>query len=449
MRKTNRLIKGITFFFVLVLLLNSLFVLPSSASVSLPSVSGVTAAYLYNYESDRVLLQQNVNTRIAPGPTVKIMSGLLALQKLGHRQEELVTVTKDMLSGVQGYTINLEADTTLSIQDLLYGLICGGGNDAAHILAILSSGSVESFVTEMNAFARALGCTQTNFSNPTGIDDTAMVTTLEDTVIIAKYAVENPIFLKMSSAVNYAYTPVGTRDSVVFYNRNAQISTFSAAGYQNRYVKGLNAGMTDGGGYCVVSYATNGEERYLCIVMGALQTSAGIMSYRHANNLLNHLFQKYSFLQIAEKNTEICSVPVQYALPKNGEKEVSVPCVLTEDLYGFIPADTDLKKGLDYRIYFHEESLSAPIEAGTVIGGVDIYLGHEFIVGCPIATVEDIESSSLLLSLAKMKSNILSRRSLVIVLFLIPILTIYLFLSGKRHRRKTIKTISDIQRTIK
>ncbi len=446
MRKTTGLIRGITLIFSIVLLWSSLFSLPASASLSLPTVSGVSAAYLYNYDSDRVLLQQNPKIPIPPASTVKIMTGLLALQKLEHRQDELVTVTADMLTGIQGYTINLKADTTLKIRDLLYGVICGGGNDAANVLAILSCDSVEAFVEEMNRYARAIGCTQTHYTNPTGIDDANMVTTLEDIVIIAKKAAEHPTFLEMSSAVNYAYTPVGANDSVVFYNRNAQISTFSGAGYQNRHVKGLNAGMTDRGGYCVVSYATNGEERYLCIIMGASETPVGIMSYYHSNHLLNYLFQKYSYLPIAQKNDEICSVPVQYALPQNGEKEVSVPCVLTKDLYGFIPADTDLKEGLDYRVYFYENPLTAPVESGTVIGGVDIYLGDDFISGCPIAAAKNIDSSSLLVSLAKMKSNILSRRSLIILLFLIPMLCLYLYMSGQRHRRKSIKTISDIQR---
>ncbi len=446
MGKARFCLKGVAFLFSMLFVLTSFLALPSSAKPSLPNVTGVSAAYLYNYESDRILLQQNLKNRIVPASTAKITAGLLALQKLEHRQEETVTVTKDMLYGVQGYTINLKPDTTLKIRDLLYGLICGGGNDAANALAILSCGSIDGFVAEMNILAKSLGCTQTNYTNPTGIDDPAMYTTLEDVIIISKKAVEHATFLEMCSAVNYAYTPRGAEDSVVFYNRNAQISTFSGAGYQNRYVKGLNAGATDRGGYCVVSYATNGEERYLCIIMGAAETPMGILSYYHSNNLLNHLFKRYSYLQIAEKEQEVCTVPVQYALPKGGEKEVSVPCVLTQDLYGFIPADTDLKKGLSYRFYFHEDPISAPVEAGRVIGGVDIYLGDEWITGCPIAAAEPIEHSSLLVFLARMKNNILSRRTLLILLFLVPMLVLYLYFTSRRHRHNTIKTISDIGR---
>ena len=444
MKKTCVVLRsGIALFLIFTFCLLPCLSLTASAT-EFPAVVGASNAYLYNFESDRVLICQSSGGLIAPGATVKIMSGLLALRLLEGRQEEQVTITNEMLFGVEGYTIRLEAGMTLKIRDLLYGLICGGGNDAAHVLAVLSCGSVEAFVEQMNAQARDWGCTQTNYANPTGIDDPRMVTTLADTVTIANKAIENETFMEMCSIASYAYTLAGAEDSTVFYNRNAQISTYTGEGYQNRFVKGLNAGMTDRSGYCVVSYATNGTERYLCIIMGALKTSAGIMSYVNANNLLNRLFSNYSYQQIAKKNDVVYSAPIQNAQPQRGTKQPVVSCVLTEDLYGFVPQNINTERDLEYRFYFHEDELGAPITKGTILGGVDVYLSGEWITGCPIAAAKDIEASFLLLFLSHMKTFFLSRGVLLSALFFIILLSTYLYYSSKKRKRKQIKTIMDI-----
>ena len=409
---------------------------------NLPAVSGASSIFLYHFESNQILMKRSSLATIAPASTVKIMTGLLALQRLEGRMDEYVTLTDEMLSNLEGYTVLLEKGMTVQIRDLLYGTICGGGNDAATALAVVCSGSVEAFVDEMNALALEWGCFDTYYTNPTGLDDPKMVTTLEDTVRLAKKAIENPLFLQMSSATNHSYTPQGADTASIFYNRNALISSFSAIGYQNKYAQGLNAGMTERGGHCVVTYANDGTSSYLCVVMGAVQTSSGILSYKIANTLLQYVLKNYSYRLIAEKGKEVCSTPVRLAIPQNSNATSELSCVLAEDVYGYLPTQTDLSEDLTYRYYLHQREWTAPISSDTVIGGVDIYLGDEWIATAKLIAAEEIPSSSLLVALETMKTVFLSRPILIACLTFVILLLLYLYFSSVSYKRKHAPVIA-------
>ena len=424
-----------TFAFLLLLPILVLPIHASSSLIEIPDPYGAPIVYLYNYESAKVLMRRENTEHIAPASTVKMMTGLLAIAKLQGRLDTKITVTEEMLADVEGYTVNFEPGMVLSALDILYALICGGGNDAAHILAIYCSGSIEAFVSEMNASARAWGCTDTTYKNPTGLDVDGMTTTLNDTIIIAEKAIENDLFLEISSAPNHTYKPLGATDSTVFYNRNALISTFSGMGYKNQYAHGLNAGMTQRGGYCVVTYATDENASYLCIVMGASETPDGIMSYRIANQLINHVIQRYSYTQIAKKGDVICSIPVELALPKSGETETTLPCILTEDIYAYIPAGLN-RDAFEFNYYFHEDILTAPVKKGQIVGGVDVYCQGEKLASGKICTVADATPSSLLQFLDIMRNAILSRVSVLFVLYSATLLILFLIFSKKTQRKK-------------
>ena len=350
--KKHYLFKVIVAFFSSLFFLFHIFSSVAVASVeSFPEITGASHAYVYNFESNKVVFSKGAgDVKIAPASTVKIMSGLVALEYLSDRQDEYVTLTKEMLQGVEGYTVNLSYGETLKIKDLLYGLICGGGNDAAIAIAVICAGSVEEFVNKMNDTAAAFGMKDTFYTNPTGIDDPKMRTTLNDTVIISKKAIDNELFVKMSSANSHSYTLKNSGETRTVANRNGLISSYSAIGYQNKKVKGLNAGMTDAGGYCVSAYAESGQDSYLCIIMGGIETSSGkIMSYTNANLLLSYYFSNYTYTKIAEKNDSVGEITVELALPTNGGQAVVVDCIIENDIYAFAPSGIDYKKDLTYK----------------------------------------------------------------------------------------------------
>lgn len=444
MRKL-RISRRIIAFFIFVSLIVSLFSIRIFAapkdSLPFPAVSGAKCIYLYNYESESVVYCNSFSDRekIAPASTVKIMTGLLAIEMLDGRLDEQITLTEELLAGIEGYTVKFERDAVVTVKDILYGLICGGGNDAAVILARISCGTVENFVNLMNEKAREWGCLDTVYVNPTGIDAEGMTTSLHDTVIISQKAAENNEFMNMCSAQSYKYKPANSDGEKTIANRNAMISSYSAVGYKNAKVKGLNSGMTDSGGYCVSAYATDGKSSYLCIVMGAVEAPDGtIMSYEIANSLLNHAFENYSYQLIAKKGDKIGELPVNLALPTNGQDNMIVECILTEDIYAYAPIGTDYKDVLTYKPFYYNESLTAPISAGTEVGGVDIYYGSSLIASGKLIAESDVQASNLLVFLDNMKKHLTSR---IVIVFLVIIAAFLLgyFIIRKIKKKKIIK----------
>lgn len=439
MIKTNSLKKIVAFFLILVTFCSSLslFAFAEGKRPPFPDTSGASYIYLYNYQSNNIIFSKGaLEKRIAPASTVKLMSGYLALKHLADRLDEKITVTDAMLSGVEGFTVGIKPGDILSISDILYSLICGSGNDAAHIVAHLCSGDVNGFVSEMNETALLLGMSNTHYTNPTGLDDSNSYTTVADTAIISKLNAESALFMKLSTTGKYTYIPENSDTERNVYNRNALHSTFYASGYKSNTLQGLNAGSTDKGGYCVVAYTNDGQNSYLCIVMGGQQYSNdNIASYRIVNALTTYYLDNYSYVKIAEKGDIIAERPIELALPTNGYDSVYISAMLDADIYAYAPKNIDYSKELTYKAYFHSDKLTAPVAQGAILGGVDIYFNDEYLASGKLLAETNIQESKLLVFLASMKSAIISRTSIIFVLLILPSVITFLYLTEWRKQR--------------
>jgi len=404
-----------------------------------PSTASAKAVYLYNFESDRAIVSQNADERIAPASTVKIASGLVAIEALSHRLDEVISVTSDMLVTKRGARLGLKVGDELSVQDLLYASICGGYNDATDILAYLVSGSYTSFVVRLNQKATEWGMTDTCYKNATGMDETGMVTTLADVVTLSRHAIENSLYMTVSSAISYSFVLRNSGENMPIYNRNALISPYYYQGCQSKYAKGLIAGMTDKGGHCVATYAEYSGSRYLCVVMGAGGTSNGIPnSFSLAYKLLQHAFLNCVYTPIALEGEVMCEATVQLALPTDKEGVATVPCALQSDLYALLPEDVD-SEDLTFRTFLHRDVLSAPITTGSVVGGVDVYYGDTWLCHAKLIATEDVERNAMLATLHAMRNAIFSRRTLLIFAATVIMLGIYFPISYHNRKKNTVK----------
>ena len=150
-----------------------------------PSLDGVDAAYVYNLESGTVVCTKNPEKLIYPASTAKLMSAYVALWRLSDRLSEKVTITTDMISGVSGTRYGLSDGETVTIRDLFYIAFTGCYNDAVTVLAKLAAGDLTSFIALMNSTAAELGMTNTHYTNPTGMHDRLMRTTVADVCRLA------------------------------------------------------------------------------------------------------------------------------------------------------------------------------------------------------------------------------------------------------------------------
>lgn len=390
--------------------------------------------YFYSYDAKSVLYFTGEDKILKPASTVKIMTGLLACEKLESRLEEKILVTKEMLVGHTGTTMGLTVGSYVSVRDLLYGTICGCNNDAAQALAFVCSGSIEAFVSEMNEFAVRLGMQKTFYTNPTGLDEALAQTTMTDVALLSHKAAKNALFTEISSAKNYS-TVLGGEEKIV-YNRNALISHFTSDKYLNENVFGLIAGSTDEGGYVVSALAQVNDSKYLCIVLGAKEFNGKIYSYEIANELINGANQHFEKIKLFSRGEDFSKLNVNYAL--NTSEEITVSCVLQEDMYAFLPKDIDLNKELKYTVFLHESELDAPIAEGAVLGGINVYYKDKVVASGRLVCDETVEANSFLVFMGATRDFLLSRYFLIFFfLFLVAVL-IFLYFDRRYRRRKKV-----------
>ena len=437
-------LKAIAFLLCIITVFEIFTVFSCADIPAVPDTSNAKYVSLYNVNTDKVIYSKSTNERMFPGSAVKMMTGLIACEALDDRLDETVVITEEMIVASQGWNIKLKAGMTVTVEDLLYGVLCGCGNDAALAVATLCSGSISGFVDDMNAKALELGMKNTYFTNPTGLDDRNMYSTLSDIMILAKEAADNELYLDVSTAMSYVYTPEGTDEEIKFFNRNSLISNFYALGYRNLYAYGLIAGNTELGGYCAITYAEKNGTGYICAVMNAEATDDTIYSYSIVNSLLDYAFDNYSYVRIAEKGQRICTAETKFAMPTSDDEQL-VSCIVSDDVYALTYMEIDPKNDLEYRYYLHNQPLNAPITAGMVVGGADIIYNGEVIGSAMLIAEEDVEASGMLLKLEKLRAFFMGRFFWLSIIFIVVGLFFYFkisllrFRKGKRKRKNNVK----------
>ena len=414
-------------------------VLPASAVEPLPDVSGAKSVYLWNAEYDKAIISKSEG-KIFPASMTKIMTGLVAIDLIGSRLDEKVTVSAEMLTGNQGTRIPLTEGEVVSFRDLLYAAICGGFNDAANALAVASAGSKAEFVKKMNEKAKELGAKNTHYTNPTGWHDESMVTTLHDTALICKAAMKNELYVTVSSAASYIVPKNNKSDKFTVHNRNGLIGTHYVYGYRNPKAQGLIAGMTDEGGYCLATFFEDSGMSYLCIVMGASETEGTISSYEIANSLISYVSNYYGKVDVIKADEKITSVPVHLAVSTT-EDYYMLDCTVPSKTSVLVPYDRNSLESIELVPYFFSEEISAPITKGEVVGGVDIFIDGVLVGNTDMCAAKDVEANSILTTMAKAKELLVSRAFIIFLIVFLVLFALYFFFFELESLRKKNKKI--------
>ena len=377
--------KAILLFFCALLVLCA--ALPAHASVSdvvalapPPDTSRASSVYMYHIGSKTEMIAKNVDTVCFPASTVKIASGLIACRLATGRLDERITVTKAMLEDADGRVMSLQAGEVVTIKDMLYAGFCSGYNDAVCVLAYALCGSMDDFVAEMNAWAQLLGAAQTHYTNPTGLHDAAMVTTAADTAKIALAASEHALYMQVCSAVKYIMPPTNLSPERTLHNRNSLISTYYGIGYFNADCKGMNAGSTDEGGWCTVTYAEKEGDRYLCVIMGADEDENYIYSYKYANDLVKWACGSFVTAQVLEIGQATIKVPVE----NTGLFGLEIDVCAKEALTVYLPRAAS-EDELTVKCHLNSTSIEAPVRAGQTVGVITVYYK-----GTPLGSVDAV-----------------------------------------------------------
>ncbi len=214
------------------------------------------AAGLFDLNRQETIYAKDIFTKRSPASITKIMTALVAI-KYGNL-DDLVTVTETVKDIEYGSSVcDIKEGDVLSLKQLVYGLMIASGNDAAMMIAEHVGGSVDNFVAMMNEEARALGATNTHFTNPHGLTDPDHYTTVYDIYLMFYAALKYDIFQDIISRKNY-YAEYSRYDgspvAVTWESTNHYFTNLSEPP-EDVVVFGGKTGTTDDAGACLALMA--------------------------------------------------------------------------------------------------------------------------------------------------------------------------------------------------
>jgi D-alanyl-D-alanine carboxypeptidase len=232
------------------------------------------AAILVDSNTGRVLWALRPHLRRPIASTTKIMTAVLALQKLEPR--DLVTIDPSVPRAAP-FREGLVAGQRVRAWKLLYGLLLFSGNDDALALAIGTAGSRPAFIGEMNREARRLGLRDTHFSTPSGVVDRDNYSTAWDLAALARYALRDARFRAIvRTRVKHVRWAAPTFEKI-YVNKNGVLGQYRGA-------DGVKTGWTTKAGHCLVASAHRDGARLIAVVLAAPNR------YRDVARLFNYGF---------------------------------------------------------------------------------------------------------------------------------------------------------------
>lgn len=410
---------------------------PGALAVDSPALASARFVWCYSVENGKLLYAENEEKPLYPASTAKMMTAILAIEHYDGEYDTVITVTDEIISLSGGTKISYKDGEEVTVEQLLYGLIVGNGNDAAYALAISVSGSVDGFVKLMNDKAAAIGAKNTHYTNPTGTDDTKAYTTAADVGLIAVYASKMEKYITISSCEKYYMTPTNTTGERTIANKNYLVSESYVSTYYLSYATGLNAGYTVKGGNCCVGLATKDGITIVAVVMNVpeKENDKTIYSFYDAKRLIEWAYRSYAYQKVLNRDDIVCEIKVL----ESAEADYAA-LLPKDDVLIYLPTDADIRADVKREYELVSDSINAPVKSGTEVGTMKLFYRDECVGEVPLVTKTDIDRSLALVIGNRVKGLIFNVWTLVIVSVLVLFAALCIFINaynrGRRQRRE-------------
>ena len=263
----NTLKKAVTLLMVSAMML--LFAVPAWAEDSNPDV--YSSGYcVMNLDTGEIIFQKNMDERKFPASITKVMTALVVLEHCNL--DETVTFSEAATTNLESGAVALgvSAGDQLTVEQSLYGLLLKSANEIGNGLAEHVSGSVSAFADLMNAKAKELGCKNTHFANPHGLNNENHKTTPYDMALILRAAVANDTFRKIDTTTSYQFPAIKNAGArTITMGHKMMYKTDS------RYYEGIiggKTGYTSKAGNTLVTAVERDGVRLIAVVMKASGT---------------------------------------------------------------------------------------------------------------------------------------------------------------------------------
>lgn len=367
-----------------------LFQLPVSVSAEDPGSLYSLSAVLMDGDSGRVLFGKEEETPRPNASTTKVMTCILALERSSGDDYVMVSANAAAQPDVQ---LGMMEGEQYYMEDLLYSLMLESHNDTAVAIAEHISGSVEGFAALMNDKAVKLGCTDTHFVTPNGLDgmDKGGIhrTTARDLSLIMRYAIKSKTFLHITQTREYTFSDIQGKRQFTVHNTNAFLDI------QEGLLSG-KTGFTSDAGYCYVCACRIGEKTFIVALLGCGWPNHKTYKWQDAKKLLNYGNECFEYRKIWQ-STDARKVPVRQGADSKfrlGEQVCvsAVPEVSEE----FMECRLLLKEDdrISYKLSLPDEIL-APVRKGNRLGTLVCYINNEEYTSFPVTSGEDVKKITI------------------------------------------------------
>ncbi|GMU71082.1 MAG: D-alanyl-D-alanine carboxypeptidase [Burkholderiales bacterium] len=345
----------------------------SASQVPAPPAIAAAAWTLVDATSGQTIASHQADERRDPASITKLMTAYVVFGALRQKTivpSQMVTVSQKAWK-VEGSRMFIEPRKSVSVDELVHGMIIQSGNDASIALAELVAGSEAAFVERMNQEAKRLGMQDTQFANVTGLADPQHWSTAADIAKLAQAVVRDyPEFYPLYSQKDFRY------NNITQPNRNRLL-------WSDPYVDGMKTGHTEAAGWCLVASAKRGERRLVSVVLGASSDHARAAE---SQRLLNFGFQAYDTVELYQASKPVAALKVW----KGANREVGAGFLA--DRYLTLPRGRagDLKLTLEAM-----EPIVAPVARGQRIGVVRVALDGAPVAEFPLIALDDVGPANL------------------------------------------------------
>ena len=325
---------------------------------------------LYDYTSDQILVNQNGDARMEPASLTKLMTAYLTFDAMKHgtlSAKENLTVPAAATRNPDGESrMLLKAGQSVTVDELLRGLIVQSGNDAAITLALNIAGSEAGFVDMMNKEAKRLGMNNTHFANVVGYPDVQHYSSAADLALLAAAIIRDyPKQYALFGLREYTF------NHVTQANRNRLL-------WLDPYADGMKTGNSETAGFCLVGSARRDNRRLISVLLGA---DSDRLRASESQELLNYGFQHFDTVRLYQKDQPVSRIRIW----KGTESHVEVG--FRRDLFLTIPKGTfsQLKATM-----VTSQPVLAPVSGGQQLGVLKLTLDGKPYAEFPLVALESV-----------------------------------------------------------
>ncbi len=324
-------------------------------------------AILMDADTGAILYAKNINTEYYPASITKLLTCLVAIENCDL--SETVEFSTNAVFGIERSSSNIGIDVgeTLSMQDCLYAILLASANEVALAVAEHVAGSTEDFAAMMNAKAKELGCTHSNFVNPNGLPNDAHYTSAHDMALIAKAFFANETLATISGTTGYHISASATQpDEIDLMNHHRMLPGCQyGTKYNYEYTVGGKTGYTNVARQTLVTCAQKDDMRLIVVVMKDETPS----HYTDTKALFEYGFNYFKKLSTEELlSTEEIDHLIQSVLPEVNYTLGEIHDVIVPDNVTADQISTDI----EYKEISNIVQGTDVVNAGELAGGTGV-----------------------------------------------------------------------------